>query len=128
MHPDPVTSLEGVVRLVLRTPNSLFANERNIFPISPEYAEGRAQVAPASDTCMTYGHAPAAAHRRDREPNSAGKGRTPPVSDVPTTKQERDELTSLVRRRAKLAKREAERLAAQRLTEFENALATEYTS
>ena len=48
------------------------------------------------------------------------------MSDLTTTQQERDELARLVRRREKLAKREAERLAAERLTEFENALATEY--
>ena len=48
------------------------------------------------------------------------------MSDLTTTKQERDELANLLRRRAKLAKREAERLAAARLAEFERALAAEY--
>jgi hypothetical protein len=48
------------------------------------------------------------------------------VSDVPMTKKERDELARLVRRREKLAKLEAERLAAERLAEFEKEVASDY--
>ena len=48
------------------------------------------------------------------------------MADASITQQERDKLAGLVRRRAKLAKREAERLAAERLAEFERALAAEY--
>ena len=48
------------------------------------------------------------------------------MADVTITQQERDDLARLVRRREKLAKREAERLAAERLAEFERALAIEY--
>ena len=48
------------------------------------------------------------------------------MSDEKMTKSEREELAKLVRRRERLAKADADRVAAERLAEFERQLATIY--